>query len=118
VSAARNIARLMTGERDRLPQGEAITVALIEAQVPKLAEARTMIERFQAMIRERTRTNLEPWIADAGQSLVASFAAGEGSSCCGCGSHRALVEWADRGPDHQAQARQASDVRTREARPS
>ncbi len=78
VPAARRIARLMTGERDRLSKAEAITVALIEARVPRLAQARTMMERFQAMIRERDRAALEPWLADAGQSLVASFASGIG----------------------------------------
>ncbi len=44
--------------------------------MPALAEARGHIERFQALLRHKTETALAPWIADAGRSLVASFAKG------------------------------------------
>lgn len=76
VPSARAIARLMTAERDRLSKTEAVTVATIEAEVPELDAARGLLERFQAMIRDRKLTELEPWIADAKGSLVASFAVG------------------------------------------
>ena len=72
------------------------------------------------MIRKKTTSDLEPWMADAGTSLLASFA-------CGIrpGSHRrqsidcrALVKWPDRGADHKTQAGETSNVRPWKTRPS
>lgn len=76
VPSARTIARLMTTARDHLSKSETVTIAAIEAGVPMLVDARKLIDRFQAMIRKRIETDLEPWIEAAGQSLVASFASG------------------------------------------
>lgn len=76
VPSARSIARLMTLKRDHLTKGETIMVAAIENGVPTLADARTLIDRFQAMIRGRAIVVLDPWIADAGPSLLASFVRG------------------------------------------
>ena len=42
-------------------------------------QARTLIDRFHTMIRERTETSLDPWIAEARTSLIASFATGVGN---------------------------------------
>ena len=53
-----------------------VTVAAIEARVPTLVGARTLIERFQAMVRQKVAAKLEPWIAAAGAGLIASFASG------------------------------------------
>ena len=76
VPAARTIARLMTTKRDHLSRAETITVTAIEQGVPALVEARALVDRFHAMIRQKTEIDLEPWIAEANRSLVASFATG------------------------------------------
>jgi transposase len=41
-----------------------------------LANARVLIDRFQTMIRNKSATELEPWIVESQQSLIASFASG------------------------------------------
>ncbi len=74
--SARRLARLLTADRNRLTKAEALTVAMVEAGVPALVEARAVVERFQAMVRAMTPDKLDPWIARAGASLVASFARG------------------------------------------
>ncbi len=76
VPSARSIARLMTLKRDHLTKAETVMAAAIEAGVPTLADARSLIDRFQAMIRSRTVVDLDPWIADAGSSLLVSFVRG------------------------------------------
>jgi transposase len=53
-----------------------VTIPAIEAGVPALVEARTLTDRFHAMIRKRVEVDLGPWIAAASQSLIASFASG------------------------------------------
>ena len=50
-------------------------IAAIENGVPTLVEARTLLDRFHAMIRWRS-PNLDDWISDAAPSLIASFASG------------------------------------------
>ena len=77
IPSARTIARLMTSARDHLSKADTITVAAIEGGVPTLVEARTLLERFQAMLRLK-RPDLDRWIGDAATSLMASFAAGLG----------------------------------------
>lgn len=76
IPSARRIARLMTAERDRLSRAEAITVAAIEAEVPCLGLARALLERFQAMVRNRRGAALDGWLADAHDSLMRAFASG------------------------------------------
>ncbi len=76
IPAARTIARLMTMKRDHLTKAETVTVAAIETGVPMLAGARVLIDRFQAMIRKKVANELESWIAESQQSLIASFAIG------------------------------------------
>ena len=44
----------MTTARDHLSKADTVTIAAIEAGVPMLAEARDLIDRFQAMIRRRS----------------------------------------------------------------
>ncbi len=41
-----------------------------------LVKARDLIDRFHAMIRRKKMPDLEPWLADAEASLIASFASG------------------------------------------
>lgn len=76
VPSARTIARQMTIARDHLSKADAVTIAAIETGVPPLVEARILIDRFKAMIRTKAEIDLDPWIADATASLIASFANG------------------------------------------
>jgi transposase len=64
----------MTMGRDGLSKAETVTVAAIESGVPLLVAAREVIAAFQAMIRKRSLADLEPWLAQAQSSLVASLA--------------------------------------------
>jgi transposase len=66
----------MTSKRDHLTKAETVTVAAIEKGVPMLVSAHALIDRFQAMIRNKTASELEPWIAESKRSLIASFANG------------------------------------------
>ena len=74
--SARTIARLMTTARDHSSKSDTVTIAAIETGVPILVQARTLIDRFHAMIRKRKEEELEPWITEARASLIASFATG------------------------------------------
>jgi transposase len=76
VPSARSIARLMTIVRDQLSKAESITIAAIEAGAPALGEARKLVERFHAILRKKIAADLDPWIAEAKTSLIASFATG------------------------------------------
>jgi len=76
VPSARTISRLMTTVRDNLSKADTVTIAAIEARVPTLVEARMLVESFQAMVRKKLVADLDPWIATASLSLIASFASG------------------------------------------
>jgi transposase len=76
VPSARTISRLMTTARDNLSKADTVTIAAIEGRVPTLVEARRLVERFQAMLRQKLVADLDPWIASASVSLIASFASG------------------------------------------
>lgn len=76
VPSARTISRLMTTARDNLSKADTLTIAAIEERVPSLVEARNLVERFQVMLRQKLIADLDPWIASAGASLIASFAGG------------------------------------------
>jgi len=66
----------MTIDRNDLSKAETLTVAAVEAGAPSLVDARQIIEGFHAMIRRKAGADLDPWIARARISLVASFANG------------------------------------------
>ena len=74
--SARTIARLMTIGRDTLSKSETVTVAAIEDGIPLLVQAREIITAFHAMIRQKSRGDLDAWLERARASLVASFANG------------------------------------------
>jgi transposase len=74
--SAKRLARLMLTGWARLAKAEAILVAAIERALPSLAKARLLVERFQRMIRSGKGEELEPWIDDAMESPLASFATG------------------------------------------
>jgi transposase len=62
--------------RDHLTTADTVTVAAVEAGVPGLADARSLVERFQAMIRTKAATELDAWIEHARASLIAPLARG------------------------------------------
>lgn len=66
----------MTTGRHGLREAEAVTVVTIEAAVPALGEARSLLSGFQAMIREQRPPDLNIWIDMATRGLLASFANG------------------------------------------
>ena len=74
--SARTLARLMTVGRDHLTKADTLTVAAVEAGVPQLAKARTLVERLQAMIRSKAAAELGGWTRQAKASLIAPLAAG------------------------------------------
>jgi len=76
VPSARTVARLMTSARDHLSKADTMTIVAIEAGVPMLVEARSLIDRFHSMIRKTVAADLDPWIADASASLITSLAKG------------------------------------------
>lgn len=75
VPSARTIARLMTIARNGLSRAETVTVAAVEVGVPSLVDA-LHHRGFYVMIRRKAGSDLDPWIARARASLVASFANG------------------------------------------
>lgn len=66
----------MTIDRNNLSKAETLTVAAVETSVPSLVEARQIIDGFHVIIRRKAGADLDPWIARARTSLVASFANG------------------------------------------
>jgi transposase len=76
VPSARVVAKLLTIMRDGLNKGDATMVAAIEANIPSLVAARNLLLRFQTMVRTRKMEDLQPWIDEARDSLMASFAVG------------------------------------------
>ena len=74
--SARTLARLLTVARDHLTRADTMTVAAVEAAVPGLAAARSLVDRFGIMIRARTATELDSWIEQARTSLIAPLARG------------------------------------------
>lgn len=76
TASARTVARLMTTARDHLSKAGSVVVTTIEHRAPTLVEARLLIDRFQEIIRKKADSELDPWIAEAHQSLIASFVRG------------------------------------------
>ena len=120
VPSARTIARLMTNGRDTLSKSETVTIAAIEQGVPLLVEAREVVTAFHAMIRKKAHADLDPWLERASRKPRRLFRQRrhQGQGRRQRSDHDVLVQRTDRRPDHQAQARQTSNVRTRQARPA
>jgi transposase len=119
VPSARVIARLMTTGRDHLSKADTLTLAAIEGGVPTLLEARTLLDRFHAMVRRKS-PDLDGWIADATTSLMASFAAGirKDKSAVAAAIMSPMVQQPDRGADHQIEAGEAANVWSGQNRPA
>lgn len=75
-TSARKIAAMLTTQRDHLSKEDAMTVAIVEAAVPMLAPARSLFDRFQAMVRHRNAEALAAWLDDPAAGPLASFANG------------------------------------------
>src|ERR1700761_8884142 len=56
--SARTIARLITTARDHLSKADTVTIAALEARGPTLVEARTRVDRFQTMLRQKLVADL------------------------------------------------------------
>ncbi len=67
----------MTTARDHLSKPDAVMIAAIEETVPTLVEARTLMERFHVMVRQKIN-GLDNGITEAATSSLVSFAAGIG----------------------------------------
>jgi transposase len=74
--SARQIARLLTFGRDRVPSERMADLVRIEQCVPAVMAARDLVDRFHALVRRRMPQELDAWIGAASESALASFAAG------------------------------------------
>ena len=74
--SARTIARGLTAERAAGSARIALVNATIETAAPDLIAARDLLDHFHAMMRSKDEAGLDPWIASAKHSKLASFAAG------------------------------------------
>ena len=76
VPPARTIARLLTSERD-CRSAEALRVRVaIETASPRIVAARNLLDRFRTMIAAKKSDDLTPWLGDAVEGELASFASG------------------------------------------
>ena len=76
VPPARTIARLLTSERD-CKSAEALRVRVaIETASPRIVAARNLLDRFRTMMAAKKTDDLTPWLQDAVDSELASFACG------------------------------------------
>ena len=76
VPPARTIARLLTSERD-CKSAEALRVRVaIETASPRIVAARNLLDRFRTMMAAKKTDDLTPWLQDAVESELASFACG------------------------------------------
>ena len=76
VPSARTIARLLTSERDcRSAQAVRVRVA-IETASPRIVATRNLLDRFRTMMAAKKTDDLTPWLRDAADSELASFASG------------------------------------------
>lgn len=76
VPPARTIARLLTSERDcKSAEAPRVRVA-IETASPRILAARNLLDRFRTMVAVKEVDDLTPWLRDAIDSELASFASG------------------------------------------
>ena len=76
VPPARTIARLLTSECD-CKSAEAVRVRVaIETASPRIVAARNLLDRFRTMMAAKKTDDLTPWLRDAADSELASFASG------------------------------------------
>lgn len=72
----RQAVRLLTAPSETLCQDDAHFVDAVRAASPIIAEAADLARRFHAILVGREAVEFEPWLADARESAIASFARG------------------------------------------
>jgi transposase len=76
MPSVRRTARLLTADIEKLVSTERRFVEQLVAASPEIAKARDLALRFAAMVRERAADQLEPWLVEAKDSELESFALG------------------------------------------
>ena len=67
---------MMTSGRDHLSKADSVFVAQVEHALPRLAQARRLLDTFTTIIRKGDRASLEGWLEEANASEMAAFARG------------------------------------------
>ena len=99
-----------------MTKADAVVIAAIEAGVPSLVEARTLIDQFHDMIRKKDEAKLDAWIANAKSKprLILRHGSPQGQSRRARCDHAALVKRPGRSADYETQTRQTTNVWARE----
>ncbi len=74
--AARRVARILTADMPSLKEAERTYVERLLALLPALDVVRGLARRFATMVRARDAAALEPWLVEAANSELSSFAQG------------------------------------------
>ena len=74
--AARRVARLLTADPTSLKAAECPYIERLLARSPALEAMRGLARRFAAMVRGRDADALDPWLVEAADSELGSFAQG------------------------------------------
>lgn len=74
--SVRRTARLLAAEREKLAPNEQRFIERLLAVSPEIAKARDLAVRFAVMVRTRAADQLEPWLVEANDSELGSFALG------------------------------------------
>ena len=110
----------MTNGRDKLSKAETVLIAAIEIGLPQLVAAREIIANFRQMIRTKAVATMALWMERAADSPGGVILQRRQKGRRGRSSRHnlTLVERTDRGPDHEARARQTPDVPPGKDRPA
>lgn len=76
VYPARRVARMLTADLPSFPEPEQLYAEQLLAMSPALATARDLVCCFATLVRSRTDAAFDPWLAEAADSELSSFAAG------------------------------------------
>ena len=109
IPSSRTIARLMTIGRNNLSKAETVTITAIETGVPRLGSRED--RRIPSYGPQQGRCRLGK--VDRRQELGSFIRkrSRQRRTCCSRRHHAAVVQRADRRPDHETQTGQAADVR-------
>jgi hypothetical protein len=116
VPSARTIARLMTIKRDCMTKADAVVIAAIEAGVPSLVEARTLIDQFQRYDpkKGRSQTRCLDRERKSKPRLILCDGSPQGHRCRARCNHASLVKRPGRRADYETQTCQTTNVWARE----
>jgi len=67
---------MMTTGRHHRTKADSVLVAQIEHALPRLAQARRLLDAFTTMVRNGDAASLEGWLEEAKASEMAAFARG------------------------------------------